>query len=125
MSYLLRDSDPVHSIPEMSRSVSLWDDFRALIALYRFLRREQPSIVHTHTAKAGVLGRIAARLAGVPVVVHTFHGNVLNHYFSRPVSWAIRLFERALGYLTDGICVLAPQQASELVDRHIAGRDKI
>jgi glycosyltransferase involved in cell wall biosynthesis len=126
MSYLLRDSDPVHSIPEMSRSVSLWQDLRALIALYRFLRRERPSIVHTHTAKAGVLGRIAARLAGVPIVVHTFHGNVLSHYFSRPASWAIRQIERALARLSDGICVLAPQQASELVDRHhITTRDKI
>jgi len=126
MSYLLRDVDPVHSIPEMSRSVSLWQDFLALVALYRFLRRERPSIVHTHTAKAGVLGRIAARLAGVPVVVHTFHGNVLNHYFSRPVSWAIRLIERVLAHFSDGICVLAPQQASELVEHHhIASRDKV
>jgi glycosyltransferase involved in cell wall biosynthesis len=126
MSYLLREGDHVHSIPEMSRSVSLWDDFRALICLYRFLRRERPSIVHTHTAKAGVLGRIAAWMAGVPVVVHTFHGNVLSHYFSRPVSWAIRQIERALAHLSDGICVLAPQQAAELSDRHhIASRDKI
>lgn len=126
MSYLLRDGDPVHSIPEMSRSVSPWQDLLALIALYRFLRRERPSIVHTHTAKAGVLGRIAARLAGVPVVVHTFHGNVLNHYFPRPVSWAIRMVERLLARFTDGICVLAPQQASELADKHhIASREKI
>jgi glycosyltransferase involved in cell wall biosynthesis len=126
MSYLLREDDPVHSIPEMSRSISPWQDFRALVCLYLFLRRERPSIVHTHTAKAGVLGRIAARLAGVPVIVHTFHGNVLNHYFSRPVSWVIRLFERGLACFTDGICVLAPQQAYELADRHhIASRDKI
>jgi glycosyltransferase involved in cell wall biosynthesis len=125
MSYLLREGDRVHSIPEMSRSVSPWQDFRALVALYRFLRRVRPSIVHTHTAKAGVLGRIAAWLAGVPVVVHTFHGNVLNHYFSRPASFAIRLVERALAHVTDGICVLAPQQASEIADRGIAPRDKI
>jgi hypothetical protein len=126
MSYLLRDGDPVYSIPEMSRSVSPWQDLRALIALYRFLRRERPSIVHTHTAKAGVLGRIAARLAGVPVVVHTFHGNVLDHYFPRPVSWAIRQVERMLARFTDGICVLASQQASELADKHhIAPPDKI
>ena len=126
MSYLLREDDPVHFIPEMSRSVSPWHDLRALIALYRFLRRVRPSIVHTHTAKAGALGRIAAWLAGVPVVVHTFHGNVLNGYFSRPANWAIRQVERALTRLTDGICVLAPQQASEIVDHHgIAPRGKV
>ena len=126
MSYLLREDDPVHSIPEMSRSVSPWQDLRALIALYRFLRRQRPQIVHTHTAKAGVLGRIAARLAGVPVVVHTFHGNVLNGYFSPPVNFCIRFVERALAYFTDGICVLAPQQASNIVDQHhIAPHGKV
>jgi glycosyltransferase involved in cell wall biosynthesis len=126
MSYLLRESDSVHSIPEMSRSVSPWQDFKALVALYRYLRRERPAIVHTHTAKAGVIGRIAARLAGVPVVVHTFHGNVLNHYFSKPVSWAIRMIERVLACFTDGICVLAPQQAEEIAGKHhIAPLEKL
>jgi len=126
MSYLLRQSDRVHWIPEMSRAVSPWRDLRALISLYRFLRRERPSIVHTHTTKAGVLGRLAARMAGVPVVVHTFHGNVLSQYFSRPANWAIQLIERILAKFTDGICVLSPQQASELADRHhIASRNKI
>ncbi len=126
MSYLLREEDRVHWIPEMSRAVSPWRDLRAFVSLYRFLRRERPSIVHTHTAKAGVLGRLAARLAGVPVVVHTFHGNVLSHYFSQPANWVIRQIERLLAKLTDGICVLAPQQASELADQHhIASRQKI
>jgi len=125
MSYLLRADDPVFSIPELSRPVSPWRDLKALLALYRFLRRERPQVVHTHTAKAGALGRIAARLAGVPVVVHTFHGNVLNHYFSAPVNWMIRQFERLLAGFTDGICVLAPQQAAELESYHIASSDKV
>jgi glycosyltransferase involved in cell wall biosynthesis len=125
MSYLLREGDRVHSIPQMSRAVSPWQDLRALIALYRFLRRVRPSIVHTHTAKAGALGRLAAWLAGVPVVVHTFHGNVLDHYFSRPANLAIRMVERALACVTDGICVLAPQQASEIAGRGVAPRRKI
>ncbi|MGH9720030.1 MAG: glycosyltransferase [Bryobacteraceae bacterium] len=126
MSYLLRPDDPVHWIEEMSRRVSPWQDFKALVKLYRFLRRERPAIVHTHTAKAGVLGRIAARLAGVPVVVHTFHGNVLNGYFSRPVNAAIRLLERTLARFTDAICVIAPQQAEEMSGRYrIAPREKV
>lgn len=125
MSYLLRQDDRIHVIPEMARSVSPWRDLLALIALYRFLRRVRPQIVHTHTAKAGVLGRIAARLAGVPVVVHTFHGNVLNGYFSPAATWAIRQVERAMAYVTDGICVLAPQQAGEIAVSRIAPPDKI
>lgn len=126
MSYLLRRGDRVHWIPEMSRAISPLQDLRALIALYRFFRRERPAIVHTHTAKAGALGRVAAWIAGVPVVVHTFHGNVLSHYFPRPVNWVIRNIERALACLTDAICVLAPQQAFEIVDcHHIAAREKV
>lgn len=126
MSYLLRPGDAVHFIEEMSRAVSPWQDLVALVKLWRFLRRQRPLIVHTHTAKAGVLGRVAARLAGVPVVVHTFHGNVLSGYFSRTVNVAIRLAERVLARFTDAICALSPQQATEMAERyHVAPRAKI
>ncbi len=126
MSYLLTPTDAVHWIPEMSRSISLWSDALALWRLFRLMRRLRPLIVHTHTAKAGLLGRIAARLAGVPVVVHTFHGNVLTGYFNAPVSRAVRVLERLLASITDAICVLAPQQANELGQRfRIAPPDKI
>src|SRR5919106_6753811 len=63
-------------IPEIVTAFSLAPrDARALVKLYSLIRREKPHIVHTHTAKAGFLGRVAARLAGVPVIVHTFHGH--------------------------------------------------
>lgn len=60
--------------PELVREVSPLDDFRALLQLASWLRDERPHVVHTHSSKAGILGRLAARLAGVPVVVHTYHG---------------------------------------------------
>lgn len=126
MSYLLHSDDPICFIPEMSRKISPWADLKTLIALCRHLRRMRPQIVHTHTAKAGALGRIAAWLTRVPVVVHTFHGNVLHGYFSRPVSWAVRQVERALAYGADAICVLGPQQAFEIAERYrIAPRRKV
>jgi glycosyltransferase involved in cell wall biosynthesis len=126
MSYLLSPGDTVHWVPEMSRAVLPGKDARALWRLFRLMKKLRPTIVHTHTAKAGVLGRIAARLAGVPVVVHTFHGNVLSGYFPEPVSRMIRLIERILAYFTDAVCVLSPQQAVELVERFkIAGRSKV
>lgn len=97
-------------------------DLRALAALVRILRRERPAIVHTHTAKAGALGRVAARLAGVPLVVHTFHGHVLTNYFSPTGSRAARLAERALARLTDRIVTLSPGLARELAHDLGVGR---
>jgi glycosyltransferase involved in cell wall biosynthesis len=126
MSYLLGPDDSVCWIDEMSRAVSPWQDLCALVRLVRLMRRNRPSIVHTHTAKAGVLGRIAAKLTGVPVVVHTFHGHVLSHYFSPPVNWAIQMVERGLARWTDAICVLSQQQADAIADGYrIAPREKI
>src|SRR5687768_700613 len=69
-------------LPELGRAIRPTDDLRALWKLYRLMRRERPSIVHTHTAKAGTLGRLAAVAARVPVRIHTFHGHVFSGYFS-------------------------------------------
>jgi glycosyltransferase involved in cell wall biosynthesis len=126
MSYLLEPDDSVCWIPEMSRNPSPWRDLIALLRLYREMRRLRPDVVHTHTAKAGALGRVAALLAGVPVVVHTFHGNVLSSYFSKPVSRLVAAIERLLALGTDAICVLSPQQQTEIAQTyHIAPREKV
>lgn len=114
MSYLVRPADPVAWLPAMSRSVLPWNDLRGLWHLYRLMRKTRPLIVHTHTAKAGTLGRLAAIFAGVPVVVHTFHGNSLSNYFSPAWSAIIRTIERVLARRTDAICVISAQQAREL-----------
>ena len=82
--------------------------------MWRLLRRERPSIVHTHTAMAGCLGRLAAVLSGVPVVIHTFHGNSLSEYFSRTQARVFRSIEQLLARFSDTLCVLSPQQATEL-----------
>lgn len=100
-------------------------DARALVKLYRLIRRERPHIVHTHTAKAGFLGRLAARLAGVPVVVHTYHGHVLHGYYSPLKTWFLRRMERALGYLTDRLIAVSEQVKCELVTYGVAPPDKI
>jgi hypothetical protein len=80
MTYLLQDETHLRYIPEMQREISFRSDLVALWRLYRAMRQFRPEIVHTHTAKAGALGRIAARLAGVPACVHTFHRHLLNKY---------------------------------------------
>ncbi len=114
MTYLLEADDPVVRIPSLRARISPLNDLMALFQLIVLMRRIRPHIVHTHTAKAGALGRLAARLAGVPVVVHTFHGHVLQGYFSQRLNRMIRIAERSLAKLTDRICVLSSSQAAEL-----------
>jgi len=125
MSYLLDAADPVRRIPDLSRSLSPLRNFRALWGLWRLIRKERPALVHTHTAMAGCLGRAAAILAGVPVIIHTFHGNSLRQYFSPTMSAVFLIIERLLARRTDTICVISSQQLDELsLDLHIAPRSR-
>ena len=120
----MREIDPswdkvfVHDIPELGRRVRPWSDLMALWKLYRLFRRERPAIVHTHASKAGALGRVAARLARVPVVVHSFHGHVFRHYFSPFVSRLIVWAERFLGRMTDAVVVPCKSLAIEIVEEY-------
>jgi Glycosyltransferase Family 4 len=89
-------------IPEIVGEFSLGPrEMRALVRLYRLMRQERPHVVHTHTAKAGFVGLLAARLARVPVVVHTFHGHVLHGYYGPRKTQLLRRMERGLACLTD------------------------
>lgn len=63
-----------YQIPSLARPIRPWKDLRALIALTLLLLRLKPAIVHTHSSKAGILGRVAAKLAGVPIIIHSIHG---------------------------------------------------
>ena len=74
-----------HQIPSLVRAIRPLSDLRALLALAWLLRRMKPAIVHTHSSKAGILGRLAARLAGVPVIIHSIHGFGFTRYQSVPV----------------------------------------
>jgi glycosyltransferase involved in cell wall biosynthesis len=111
------------SVPGLARRVSPLRDLRALFWLYRYLRRTRPAIVATHMAKAGTLGRLAAALAGVPVRIHTFHGHVLEGYFSGLRSAAFRRVEAWLGAITTQFVAISPEIASDL-DRMGIGRGK-
>jgi len=127
MEYL---AEANHVVPiklnTMSRRISLFRDSATLWRLIRILRREKPFIIHTHTAKAGTLGRLAAIAARVPIRVHTFHGHVFDGYFSRLMTHACLMIERALGWTTDRIVAVSESQRKELTDLYrVASADKI
>ena len=105
-------------VPGLGRAVRPLDDLRVLGLLTRRLRDLRPQIVHTHTAKAGTLGRLAARRAAVPVVVHTFHGHVFDGYFGGAVSRGLVAVERRLALRTDAVVAVSDEIARDLVERY-------
>lgn len=112
-------------VPELGREISWRDDLVALWKLYRLLARERPDIVHTHTAKAGALGRVAAVLARVPIRIHTFHGHVLHGYFGPLKTRLFIAIERFLAAFTTKIVAISQTQLVELSDRYrLAAREK-
>lgn len=112
-------------IGALGREIRPLSDARALWGLCRMLRQFRPHIVHTHTAKAGVLGRIAGRLAGVPVVVHTYHGHVLRSYFGPLRNALFRALERALGRASDALVAVSESVKDDLVALGVAEAAKI
>ncbi|MBI4345500.1 MAG: glycosyltransferase [Elusimicrobia bacterium] len=109
----------------LGRDISPLADARSLASLVRIVREYRPHIVHTHMAKAGLLGRIAARLGGAPVIVHTFHGNVLRGYFDPVRSRIFLALERALARLTTRVVAISPRQRQEIRALGIATAPKL
>ena len=101
----------------MGRSLHPLKDIASYRELRKLIREYRPHIVHTHAAKPGALGRLAAHAEGVPVVVHTFHGHVFHSYFN-PVKSRIFLgIERYLASKTDAIIAISPEQKVELSEQ--------
>jgi len=101
-------------IPQMKRAISPKDDWAAYNKLKKLIKEFKPDIVHTHAAKSGALGRLAAKHSNVPVIVHTFHGHVFHSYFnSLKTNFFIRT-ERYLGGLSDAIVAISDVQKKEL-----------
>ena len=110
-------------IDQLGREISPLRDLVATLRLARLIRRERPDILHTHTAKAGTVGRVAALLAGrraPPIVVHTFHGHVLRGYFGPLRSRLFRLLERWLAARTTALIAVSPQVRDDLVSLGVA-----
>src|SRR6267142_4562518 len=115
----------VEQLAGLGREIRPFADLFTLWQLYRLIRACRPAIVHTHTTKAGVLGRIAARLAGVPVVVHTYHGHVLRGYFGPLKTALFRKLETALNRITDVAITVSTTLRDDLAGMGVAPREKI
>jgi glycosyltransferase involved in cell wall biosynthesis len=118
---------PVVRLGEMRRDISPLRDAAATAHLVRLIRQTRPHILHTHTAKAGAAGRLAALAAGKdrpPVILHTFHGHVLRHYFDPVRNTAFRLLERWLARTTTALVAVSPQVRDELVKLKVAPAEK-
>ncbi|MBU1147597.1 MAG: glycosyltransferase family 4 protein [Candidatus Omnitrophica bacterium] len=122
-------------VPELGRELSFWDDWKAFWKIYGIIRREKPDIVHTHTAKAGALGRLAGevyrllrpfrpRNDRVIILVHTFHGHVLYGYFGRIKSWVFLWIEKILSLFTDRIVTVSEGLKRELVEKYRIAPEK-
>jgi len=102
-------------IPKLSRKIGFYD-IEAFFELLKFINKVKPDIVHTHTAKAGTLGRLAAIVSRVPIRIHTFHGHVFNGYFS---PWKARLFilvEKFLSLFTTKTIAVSKGVEEEIVN---------
>jgi glycosyltransferase involved in cell wall biosynthesis len=117
---LLDDAGNTIPLSSLGREISPAADSTTLIQLIRLMRQFQPDIVHTHTAKAGFVGRLAARIAGVPVIVHTFHGHVFHGYFSpRKTALFLRL-ERLCAGFSNRLITISPRLREEIAGFGVA-----
>ncbi|HDZ76994.1 MAG TPA: glycosyltransferase [Candidatus Omnitrophica bacterium] len=111
-------------MPELVRKISPLKDIKAFFKIYHFIKKQGFDIVHTHTSKAGMLGRWAAKLAGVKIIVHTPHGHIFYGYFGWFKTKLFIYLERLTGPLTDKIITLTQRGKEEHVKYRIARPDK-
>ena len=124
LSHLVTDRRlPTCHVANLGRRFRPWGDVKAFFSIVQKLFEIRPDVTHTHTAKAGFLGRVAAILYNATriqshrcLVVHTYHGNVFRGYFGQLASMFVRAIERALALGTDQIAVLSEQQRNEIVE---------
>lgn len=102
-------------IPSMQRKINLLQDFVTFFSLIKIFKKMKPDIIHTHTSKAGLIGRVSSLLSGKPIVlVHSYHGNIFEEYFSNIVSRCYILIESALSRFTDLFIAISSQIRDEI-----------
>jgi glycosyltransferase involved in cell wall biosynthesis len=117
---------PLTVIPEMKRAININNDRAAYAEIKKIIKDFKPDIVHTHAAKSGAIGRLAASHCNVKGIVHTFHGHVFHSYFGKLKSNTFIQIERYLAKKTDAIIAISELQKQELGNKYkICPNDKI
>jgi glycosyltransferase involved in cell wall biosynthesis len=105
-------------IPEMKRSINPMNDYNTYKKIKAIIKEFKPDIVHTHAAKAGTIGRLAAYNSKVPIIVHTFHGHVFHSYFNKAKTTLFKNIERNLASKSTKIIAISEKQKYELGTIH-------
>lgn len=103
-------------IKNLEREISLKNDYKAFKEIRSIVKSFKPHIIHTHAAKAGLVGRLVALYSRTPIVLHTFHGHVFHNYFGKLKTTFYILLERILAKYTTGIIAISPAQKNDLVN---------
>jgi glycosyltransferase involved in cell wall biosynthesis len=111
-------------LPALVRQISPPDDLRALNGLSRLIRDRRSAIVHTHSSKAGILGRIAARMAGAPVILHTIHGWSFHDHMPARTRLIYIWLERLAASFSDALIVVAEKDIQKGLDHKIGRREQ-
>ena len=112
----------VKPLPSLVRSIRPIKDLKALLSLVWLIFKEKPNIVHTHSSMAGILGRVAAKIAFVSNIIHTPHGHVFyGHFASKIFFWLERLFAA----ITDCLVALTNGELQDYIDFSMYPKEKL
>ena len=114
----------IFQLPSLVREIRPLKDLSALLGIYKILKKEKPDIVHTHSSKAGILGRIAAKLAGIKTIIHTIHGYGFNETQKWPVKQVFVFVEKFCALLSDKLIAVAKEDIKKGLRYKIAKEEK-
>lgn len=121
----IKNGVKVKALPSMVRSIRPIKDFKALLSLVWLIFKEKPDIVHTHSSKAGLLGRVAAKICFIPNIIHTPHGHVFYGHFGVFASRIFLWVEKILSRLTDRMVALTDGEMDDYINLSVCPPEKL
>lgn len=115
---------PITIIPQLLRQISPYDDLTTLLKLISIMKDNQYDIVHTHSSKAGILGRIAARIASIPIIIHTVHGWSFHDYLPKHTRTLYIHLEQWAASITDALIVVNTGDIQKGLNQNIGGSEQ-